>query len=352
MPAFEDPSHWLLKEAGLPSNVGPSDPKSPIRKRARAWRVPSSGAEPVQGFVLPIQRWNAEANDHRWKSEQWKLRRGNLFLMPGDSPLGLRLPIASLPNGAERISLYRRAGSAGAARGMPVYDGAAPSRRPPHQDQEQQSRRRRAHSDVDRDPRRYAVRVHAAGGETRRLSRTGRGHRAGRPRNGTQVHIEGYPPPNDPRMDVIKVTPDPGVIEVNIHPAQNWREAVDTTTALYEEARQSRLGADKFMLDGRHIGTGGGNHVVIGGAIPQDSPFLRRPDVLRSLVLYWQRHPSLSYLFSGMFVGPTSQAPRMDEARHDGLYELEIALSQCPKVSAAPMAGRSSVPQYSGRHHR
>ena len=365
---YEDPGEWLLKEGKLPENVDPSNSKlEDPEERARLVRVFERGLTSPTGYVLPIQRWQSQASGPRWRSEKWHTRRGKLYLVPGDSPVGFRLPLGSLPHipPADRPQIVPLDPSIPRGQlpdpGQPAFhDGVreemaeelAQEMAEELADEREQTAASLSADDTARQDRieqqlgsidgtiRTAFAVEVRDGrlcvfmppvETIEdyLDLLEAVEESAR-RIGVPVQIEGYPPPADPRINVIRVAPDPGVIEVNIHPARSWRESVEITTAVYEEARQSRLGADKFMIDGRHCGTGGGNHVVVGGDTPADSPFLRRPDLLKSLVLYWQRHPALSYLFSGLFIGPTSQAPRVDEARHDSLYELEIALAQVP----------------------
>ena len=336
---FEDIWYHLWRERRLPVNVDPLDSRlDDEEERARLRRVFAHGLGRAVGYALPLRAAGAA-----WESGAWFLRDERLYLIPGDSPMGFRLPLDSLPwaTAEERAA-------------EPERDPFAPREAMPSRAILSQTRPQDSRYRVDgKAPARG---VSAAG-----LVRTAL---CVEPRDGVlhvfmppvatfeqyaelvakiedtaaamkmPVRLEGYHPPSDPRLKKLSVTPDPGVIEVNIHPAHSWREIVDNTHALYDEARLTRLGTDKFMLDGRHTGTGGGNHFALGGPTPADSPLLRRPDLLRSLIAYWVNHPALSYLFSGLFVGPTSQAPRIDEARQDALYELEVAFRALPPRGA------------------
>jgi uncharacterized protein (DUF2126 family) len=347
--AYEDILYFLHKEQRLPVNVDPGDPRlDDAEERARLVDTFRRGLGAVVGYVLPLQYGS-------WKSGPWPFRGGRMFLLPGDSPAGLRLPLASLPWVAPADlavdppldPLAERGPLPDPHAGQPFLEG--------HAAQE-------AGAGVRPQPPAFDDPAPVAGESAAWLVRTAL---CVQPRDGRlylfmppiaslegyleliaaiertaaqtelPVVIEGYAPPYDPRLKCLKVTPDPGVIEVNIQPMHTWREMVAATTALYETARQTRLGTEKFMLDGRHTGTGGGNHIILGGATPADSPFLRRPDLLRSLVTFWNNHPSLSFLFSGLFIGPTSQQPRIDEARHDSIYELEIAFAELERQTAA-----------------
>ena len=355
LPAFEDPTHWLQKEAALPANVDPGDSKlADPEERARMARVFDAGLNNPRGYVLPIQRWNADAG--RWKSERWDLRRGHLFLIPGDSPLGLRLPIASLPYIPAEDYPYVVEQDPLEPRGdLPLYEPAAFTGAPQQMVQEQQVRSggvRTAMSIEIRDGvlcafmppvekvEDYLELVAAVEATAEEIQ--------------MPVHVEGYPPPFDPRVDVIKVTPDPGVIEVNVQPATSWRQAVDITLGLYEDAAQERLGANKFLLDGRHTGTGGGNHVVVGGATPNDSPFLRRPDLLEEprAVL---AAASVAVLFLLRHVHRADQ-PGAADRRGASRQSLRAGNRARPRAAArrqrAALAGRPPVPAHPGRHHR
>ncbi len=354
--AYEDPLEYVHKERQLPVNVDPRDNKldSP-EDRERLRRAFERGLGNPTGFVLPIQRtWHTDGP--AWQSGLWMLRARHLYLVPGDSPVGLRLPLPSLPWAASKdtshvwtLDPFAPHPPFGLPRPKPEVQMTQATATAPD-NLRQNVNEQRLSEDVPQfgESAEWVVRTAMA-----IEPRQGRLHVFMPPLRsaddyldlltavedtatitGYPVIIEGYTPPPDHRLQLVKVTPDPGVIEVNIHPARTWREMVDNTTGLYEDAHQARLGTEKFLLDGRHSGTGGGNHIVLGATRPVDSPFLRRPDLLKSLVGYWLNHPSLSYLFSGLFIGPTSQAPRVDETRADAVYELEIAFGLVPDPSS------------------
>ncbi len=373
--AYEDVFYFLWAEGKLPANIDPlqANLKDPMERRTLQ-QLLEKGLDKPTGYVLPL-KWNYD-ND-KWQSNTWILKRDHLYLIPGNSPMGLRLPLESLaavgksdePQKIER-SLFEELPA------LAHYHETIPSRygqvtqhpAGPQKivqqagtavDKERKPPAKKATEEKDKEEKEkeakplYAIPVikTALCIEAREgilyvflppldylehyldmvASIEATAEKLQLP-----VRIEGYEPPRDYRMERLVVSPDPGVIEVNIHPSRTWNELQHNIDTLYEQAFLSRLGTEKFMLDGRHTGTGGGNHITIGGATPSDSPLLRRPDVLRSLINYWQHHPGLSYLFSSAFIGPTSQAPRIDEGRDEKLYEMEIAFDQVPDHGFIP----------------
>jgi uncharacterized protein (DUF2126 family) len=398
-PGYEDTWYYLWRERRLPVNVDPFESKlDDEMERSRLRRVFSQGLDHVVGYVLPIKKGEDTAPGLAgapWISGPWFFRDERMYLFPGDSPMGYRLPLDSLPWVTEAqfpfhieqdpfaprdalpaaAQVRAQAAAQGAwpvpGRSIPAVGAAAsvaagtgagtgtqlgseasssdvPLSLRPERFQSAHWITRSALCVEVRDPRRAsgpkAEKVGQASGvlyvfmpplqKLEDYLELLAAVEATAAAQGVKIMLEGYPPPRDPRLKMLQVTPDPGVIEVNIHPAHHWGELVANTEFLYDAAWKTRLSTEKFMLDGRHTGTGGGNHFVLGGATPADSPFLRRPDLLGSLLAYWHNHPSLSYLFSGMFIGPTSQAPRVDEARNDQLRELEIALGEIERSKA------------------
>lgn len=400
-PGYEDTFYYLWRERRLPVNVDPFDARlDDEMERMRLLRVFDQGLEHQVGYALPLKRNEALGlSGPKWVTGPWFFRDERMYLFPGDSPMGYRLPLDSLPwvsqgdfpyshehdpfapRGALPAAATLRAqygqhqvgggfaqggvvgtqgqnvaglGGAGvngewgalganppAAPGESGKPGGDPTRMPNRFESAYWITRSALCVEVRNPDRASGPKVEAEG--------QGGGVmyvfmpplallddyldllaavEATAAELGMAIVLEGYPPPRDPRLKLLQVTPDPGVIEVNIHPASSWEQLVDHTEFLYLAAHETRLSTEKFMVDGRHTGTGGGNHFVLGGATPSDSPFLRRPDLIPSLLTFWHNHPSLSYLFSGLFIGPTSQAPRIDEARMDQVYETEIGLKE------------------------
>ncbi len=351
--AHEDIHYYLWKEKRLPANVIAEKAKlrDPL-ERARLARVFEAGLGASVGAVLPLRRVLA-GGTRRWQGGRWFFRDNTLFLIPGDSPIGLRLPLESLPwidpaavepeferdPFAPRAPLpartaHDRVNDVTGAQALPVELRPQPQPTPSVDNAAKPAPIRTALTVESRDGKLHIFLPPLTAAEDfLDLAAAIEDTAAAAKR---KIVLEGYQPPRDPRLNSFSITPDPGVIEVNIHPSASWNEHVTRTETLYEEARQAGLSAEKFMVDGRHVGTGGGNHLVMGAAEPADSPFLRRPDLLKSLLGFWHNHPSLSYLFSGLFIGPSSQHPRIDEARQDMLAELEAAFAQIEPGKETP----------------
>jgi uncharacterized protein (DUF2126 family) len=352
IPAYEDVAQQAQLEQRLPNNLDPLqlDLKAP-EARQRLARLLEQGLGEVVGYVLPLATKTLDptiALGVAWRTCPWPLKREHLYLIEGDSPMGLRLPLNALPwvmpeDMPQSFDVDPFAPREALATVAPVV-AAAPGKSEKRPTLSRKTAARIA-AESEIEPREVIHtalcvqvregRLHVFMPPLKRIEDylalvTAIEHTATKLK--LKLRIEGYQPPRDPRIKLLSVTPDPGVIEVNIHPAASWNELVYNMSTLYQEARLTRLGTEKFMHDGRHTGTGGGNHATLGGATAEDSPMLRRPDLLKSLITYWQNHPALSYLFSGTFIGPTSQAPRVDEARDDNLYELAIAFQQMDQV--------------------
>ena len=335
LPGFEDAFYFLWQEGNLPIDIDPTKDKDNALVKNKLKDILENGTSTPVGHLLPLNNTKG-----KWFTSEWTFRRQHLFLTPGNSPMGLRLPLNALMEKPEHeIFPAYEPDLFSKKKRFPSFRNIIKNR---HQDYLDYG--------LDQNQTNYFVRT-AICSEIR----DGKLYLFLPPLDTAEsfleliaaieftakelnvpVIMEGYDPPKDNRLESLKITPDPGVIEVNVHPVSNWKDLCNNTFTFYEQAKLSRLGTEKFMLDGKHTGTGGGNHVTLGGTSPADSPLLRKPSLLQSLLTFWQHHPGLSYLFSGSFVGPTSQAPRIDEARHDSLYELEIAFSQIPKDGEVP----------------
>lgn len=329
MAGFEDPWHFLQQEENLPLDVDPleADLNDPEERRRLA-RVLEHGLNREIGFAAPLARY-----DGSWQTGSWTFRRGHLFLIPGDSPMGLRLPLDRIGGqpppvvDPDRTEMTRER----QLEPRPLLRDARPGERQLGSPQRIGDPRTGIRTAICVEPRENVMHVFLPPVPTcEDFLELVRAVELAATECDVGVRIEGYPPPSDPRLESCLVTPDPGVIEVNLPVASSFADYTSFMDTITEAANHAGLCMEKYQLDGREAGSGGGNHITLGGPSALESPFLQKPQLLGSLLRYLQNHPSLSFLFTGLFVGPTSQAPRVDEARLDSLPELELALEQMP----------------------
>jgi uncharacterized protein (DUF2126 family)/transglutaminase-like putative cysteine protease len=319
--AYEDPWHFIDREARVPVDLDPLRfDLDDGEERARLARVLSRGLREPAGYVLPLVR----EPDGAWRTQAWSFRREHLFLLPGDSPIGLRLPLDSLAGEADVIAVEE-----------PTYPGRQDPRLgdPPEVDQAKlelaaaaKPKPSAVHTALCVELREQSLHVFLPP-LARERDFIDLVAVIDRVRRGRAITLEGYSPPSGPLLERISVTPDPGVLEVNLPPRADTQAHIELLGSIYDAALRAGLHSEKYLLDGRLAGSGGGHHLTLGGPTPLESPFIQHPDLLASLITFIQHHPSLSYMFTGLFVGPTSQAPRVDEARPEQLDELELALA-------------------------
>ncbi len=360
VPGYEDPWHFLTQEAHLPTDVDPFDVDlDSSEERFRLARVLNRGMGATVGYALPLA-YHRDA----WVSSAWTFRRGHMFLIPGDSPMGLRLPLDRL--GGDPLPLHELDPTQ-ALPALPARAADIRMQRWGETADEDRSASRQGLADGQSvltalcvEPRSGVLHIFLPPLPTTEMflallaaiEDTAAG--LGRP-----VRLEGYPPAKDPRLQACLVTPDPGVIEVNLPVTERFDDYVGLMQTVSEAANHAGLTAERYQLDGREVGPGGGHHLTLGGPTPAESPFLLRPSLLAGLLRFVQNHPSLSYLFTSQFVGPTSQAPRVDEARHEALYELELALARAESTTDKPVLPwladrlfRNLLVDVSGNTHR